>query len=82
MEGPLHLILTDVAMPGISGPDLVSRLQPRFPDTRILYMSGYTDDVIVHHGILDKGVSLLNKPLTVHELLQGVRSALGERTAV
>ncbi len=82
MSGPLHLILTDVVMPGISGPELVERLQPRFPGTAVLFMSGYTDDVIVHHGILDEGVDLLNKPLTVQELLRGVRRALGERAVV
>ena len=82
LDDPLHLILTDVVMPGLSGPELVERLQPCYPETRILYMSGYTDEVIVHHGSLNEEVSLLNKPLTVQELLRGVRQALGEPAVV
>jgi len=78
LEGPLHLILTDVVMPGISGPELVDRLRPLHPGARILYMSGYTDEVIVQHGVLEPGVTLLNKPLNIHSLLVSVRRALDE----
>jgi PAS domain S-box-containing protein len=76
MEGPLHLILTDVVMPGISGPELVEQLKPLHPTAAVLYMTGYTDEVIVQHGVLEPGVRLLNKPLNIHTLLAGVRQAL------
>ncbi|MDI7260099.1 MAG: PAS domain S-box protein, partial [Thermodesulfobacteriota bacterium] len=74
--GEIHLILTDVVMPQMSGPDLVKHLEPLPPVTRVLYMSGYTDNVIVHHGILMEGVNYIQKPFTPDGLARKVREAL------
>jgi PAS domain S-box-containing protein len=73
---PIHLILSDVVMPGINGRELVDRLQRIHPEARSLYMSGYTDNVIVHHGILMNGVEFIQKPFTLENLARKVREAL------
>src|SRR3972149_2150901 len=65
---PIHLILTDVVMPHMSGPQLVKDIAPLRPGIKVLYMSGYTADAIAHHGILDPGTSLLQKPFVAHAL--------------
>ena len=75
-KGPIHLILVDVVMPGINGTELAKRFMSLHPDIRILYMSGYTDNVIVHHGVLEKGVNYIQKPFTIDELTRKVREAL------
>ena len=75
-KGPIHLFLVDVVMPGISGTELAKHLTSLHPETRILYMSGYTDDVIVHHGVLEKGVNYIQKPFTIDELTRKVREVL------
>jgi CheY-like chemotaxis protein len=75
-KGPIHLILVDVVMPGISGTELTKRLAFLRPETKILYMSGYTDNAIVHHGVLEKGVNYIQKPFTIDELTRKVREAL------
>jgi FixJ family two-component response regulator len=64
-------------MPGLSGDELAQKLLERFATLRVLYISGYTENAIVHHGILQKGVDLLQKPFTTTELLQRVRGILG-----
>jgi CheY-like chemotaxis protein len=72
----IDLILTDVVMPGASGPELVRQLVERRPTLKIIYMSGYTDDAIVHHGVLDPGVEFLHKPFSSESLGQKIREVL------
>jgi two-component system, cell cycle sensor histidine kinase and response regulator CckA len=74
--GPIHLLLTDVVMPGINGRVLAERLAPRNPSMKVLYMSGYTDTFIAGHGVLEEGIHLLHKPFTEETLLRKVRELL------
>jgi CheY-like chemotaxis protein len=67
-HGPLHLLLTDVVMPGMNGKELFEKLITRYPDLKVLYMSGYTTNVIAHSGILNEGVKFIQKPFTVKPL--------------
>jgi PAS domain S-box-containing protein len=75
--GPIHLLLTDVVMPGMSGKALADRLGGRMPRLRVLFTSGYTDDAIVQHGVLEPGIAFLEKPFTPDVLLRRVREVLG-----
>jgi PAS domain S-box-containing protein len=72
----LHLLLTDVIMPGMNGRELYEKVTAVHPAIKVLYMSGYTDNVIVHHGMLDEGTNFLQKPFTIHDLTQKVRQVL------
>jgi len=74
--GTIHLLVTDVVLPQISGRELADRLTTRRPGLRVLYMSGYTDDAIVHHGVLDPGVALIQKPFSPDALARRVREVL------
>ena len=73
---PIHLLLTDVIMPGMSGSQLAEKIQLSRPETRIVYMTGYTDDMVGQHKVLEPGVQLLQKPFTKAELASKVRATL------
>lgn len=75
-RGAIHLLLTDVIMPGLNGKELADRLALSRPGVRVLFISGYTADAIGQHGILDAGVSFLPKPFTPHDLLRKLRQTL------
>lgn len=75
-DGPLDLLITDVVMPDMNGKMLFERVATRCPGIKVLYMSGYTDDVIVQHGILDEGIAFIQKPFTVQSLAAKVREVL------
>jgi len=75
-RGPVHLLLTDVVMPRVSGIELVARLRPLPAAMRVLYMSGYADDVVLRHGGFESGARLLRKPFTRDALIRAVREAL------
>ncbi len=75
-QGPIHAILTDVIMPEMNGRELAERLKLLLPEAPVVYMSGYTDDAIGHHGLLDPGTLFLQKPFSAHALLWKLHDAL------
>ena len=75
-QGTIHLMLTDVIMPGMNGRELAQRVSEIRPNMKVLYMSGYTENAIGHNGTLDAGITLLQKPFTLHALKAKVREVL------
>jgi PAS domain S-box-containing protein len=78
-DGPVHLLLTDVVMPHMSGPRLSEEVMKICPGISVLYMSGYTDNAIVNHGVLEEGMHFLQKPFTPEALALKVRECLDSR---
>jgi PAS domain S-box-containing protein len=80
-RGPIHLVLTDVVMPGLSGRELVRQLAAVRPGTQVLYISGYSDEAIERHGVLDPGTAFLQKPFTPDRLAAKVRAVIDAANA-
>ena len=78
-QGEIHLLLTDVVMPGMNGRDLAKQIQKTCPEMKILFMSGYTANVIAHHGVLDEGINFIQKPFSRSDLSIRLREALDSK---
>ena len=78
LSQPVDVLITDVVMPGMSGRELSARLSASCPNTKVLYLSGYTEDAIIHEGVLDAGTAFLQKPFTLQALARKLREVLGE----
>ncbi|WP_319576115.1 response regulator [uncultured Desulfobacter sp.] len=76
--GEIHLLMTDVVMPGMNGRDLARNLLSLYPNLNLLFMSGYTANLIAHHGVLDEGVQFIQKPFAKQDLVIKVREVLDE----
>ena len=74
--GPIHLLLTDVVMPQMTGPELVQRVSPLYPEMKVLYISGYTSDALHQRNLMEPGTAFLQKPFTPDALAQQVRAVL------
>lgn len=74
--GPLHLLLTDVILPGMSGKELAAQLSQSHPDLKVIFMSGYTDDIISSSGELSQNVNFLQKPFSFMDMTRKVRDVL------
>ncbi len=81
-SGPIHLLMTDVVMPGMGGPELAERIKVLRPEIKVLYMSGYTDQAIMHQGVLQTGAVLLQKPFTLAVLASKLREMLAGETVI
>jgi CheY-like chemotaxis protein len=78
-QGPIGLVVSDVVMPGLSGRETADALRAHQPDLKVLFVSGYTQDAIAHHGVLASGVELLEKPFTPANLVARVRALIDRR---
>jgi len=74
--GPIHLTLTDVVMPGMSGQELAEKLTSQRPEMKVLFMSGYTENTIIHHGVVDPGIAFIQKPFRYDPLARKIREVL------
>jgi two-component system cell cycle sensor histidine kinase/response regulator CckA len=74
--GKIHLVLTDMVMPRMSGKVLAQELVKMRPTVKVLYMSGYADNAFIHHGVVDEGMKFIGKPFTGTELAHKVRNVL------
>jgi DNA-binding NtrC family response regulator len=72
-RGEIHFLLTDVVMPKLRGPEVAALLRVRFPNMKVIFMSGYTESALVQDGILEKNTVLLQKPFTVKKALEAMR---------
>ena len=77
-QGVIHLLMTDVVMPGMNGRELAVNIKALHPAIKTLFMSGYTANVIVHHGVLDEGVHFIQKPFSMKDLSGKIRLALSQ----
>jgi two-component system cell cycle sensor histidine kinase/response regulator CckA len=75
-KGKIQLLITDVVMPKVSGREVAARLAPTRPDLKVLYISGYTDDSVFRHGVLEGGMAFLQKPFNLKALATKVREIL------
>ena len=75
--GAIDVLLSDVVMPGLSGPMVAARLAALRPSMKVVYMSGYTDDAIVRHGVMTRDVPFLQKPFTPEQLADKILEVLG-----
>jgi two-component system, cell cycle sensor histidine kinase and response regulator CckA len=75
-KGPIHLLITDVVMPKMKGPEVADRLRSIYPEIKVLYVSGYTADMIDQHGVLETGIQFLQKPFAPLDLGNRVRELL------
>ena len=78
--GEINLLMTDVVMPEMNGRDLAKNLLSLYPDLKRLFMSGYTSDVIAHHGVLEEGVNFIQKPFTMNDFASKVREVIDQKT--
>jgi two-component system, cell cycle sensor histidine kinase and response regulator CckA len=74
--GPIHLMITDVVMPGLGGRELAAQMATVRPESKVLYVSGYTDDAVVSHGVISGDMPFLEKPFTAGDLARKVREVL------
>jgi DNA-binding response OmpR family regulator len=79
-RGPIPLLITDVVMPGLSGPKMAERLALERPEMRVLFASGYTDDALGPHGVLVPGIAFIQKPYRSEDLLARVRTMLDTKS--
>jgi DNA-binding response OmpR family regulator len=78
-SGPIHLLMTDVVMPRMNGAELARHVLARHPDVKRLFMSGYTADIIAHHGVVGRGSDFIQKPFAMRDLAAKIRDVLEQK---